>query len=210
MRPRERDRPRGRRRPSPVDTVLNPQLPTAPQTTTPTGEITGPVSPVDEVLGGGEVTATPENPWVNPFMEVYEATEAGALRRLDKRQKAMQESFAHRGGYFGGKHAIAQGEMEAETGAYLDQLLAQTQLGASERQYEDWKFAEGQKMNLMNLIPLLLGTGTFENIVQMPGQGAGSMLGSLLGMGAGSVLGPMGGAVGSGIGENIVGGKGGN
>jgi hypothetical protein len=183
---------RNRRR-RPIDEVLGGGLPTSPATTT---------TPVDEVLsdGGGETTTTEENPWVNPFMEVYEATEAGALRRLDKRQMEMSKKFAHRGGYFGGKHAIAQGEMEAETGAYLDQLLAQTSLGASERQYQDWQRARGETMNLMNLLPLLLGTESFENIVQMPGQDAGSMLGSLLGMGAGAFTGGLGSGLGTSMG----------
>lgn len=200
-----------RRRQRPIDAVLGP--PSQPASTP--GPVTGSDSPIDAllgegVLGEGEVTASEENPWVNPFMEVYEATEAGALRRLDKRQKKMSESFAHRGGYFGGEHAIAQGEMEAETGSYLDKLLAETSLGASERQYEDWKFAESQKMGLMNLIPTLLGSETFQNIVQMPGQGKGGGVGNIAGGVAGSVLGPAGAAVGSGIGENIVGGKGDN
>lgn len=198
---------RNRRR-RPLDQVLNPELPTSPQATATVRTGGGVTDPVDEVLsddggnGGGE-----ENPWVNPFMEVYEATEAGALRRLDKRQEAMSKSFAHRGGYFGGKHAIAQGEMEAETGAYLDKLLAETQLGASERQYQDWQRGRSETMNLMNLLPLLLGTDTFQNIVQMPGQGKGGAVGNVLGAGAGSILGPMGGAIGSNIGGNIGGGK---
>lgn len=180
---------RNRRR-RPIDQLLSPDLPTSPATTATggvgtTGQITSPIDTVlDDTGGNGGDEA---NPWVNPFMEVYETTKAGALQNLEEMQKKMAESFAHRGGYFGGKHAIAQGEMAAETGTALDQLLAQTELGASERQYEDWKFAEGQKMNLMNLIPALLGTGTFENIVQMPGQSAGSMLGSILGMGAGGL-----------------------
>ena len=165
------------------------------------------LSPVDEVLGVDEAPVSEENPWVNPFMEVYEKTKVGAMENLEEMQKSMAERFAHRGGYFGGKHAVAQGEMAAETGTALDQLLAQTELGASEKQYEDWKRARGETMGLMNLIPTLLGTESFQNIVQ-PGQEKGGGLGSLAGGAAGSVLGPMGGAVGSGIGEKIVGGKG--
>ena len=204
---------RNRRR-RPIDQVLNPSLPTAPLTTgggerasIPGGEPSP--APIDTVLGGGETTGGNENPWVNPFMEVYEATEAGALRRLDKRQKEMAEKFAHKGGYFGGEHAIAQGEMEAETGAYLDKLLAETSLGASERQYQDWQRGRGEIMSLLNLIPMLLGTETTMPFIQERGPGAGGILGSLLGAGAGSILGPMGGAIGSGIGGNIMGGKGG-
>jgi len=181
-----------RHRRRPLDRILNPQLPTSPATST---------GPVDEVLGedggngGGET-----NPWVNPFMEVYKKTKAGAMTNLADIQKQMGESFAHKGGYFGGKHAIAQGETAARTGTALDQLLAQTELGASERQYQDWQRAENQKMGLMNLIPMLLGTDTFQNIVQMPGQGAGSLIGSLLGIGAGSFAGGAGSAMGSNVG----------
>jgi hypothetical protein len=51
----------------------------------------------------------------------------------------------------------------------------------------------------MNLIPALLGTGTFENIVQMPGMGAGGLLGNLLGTGAGAFTGGLG----TGLGEKI-------
>ena len=207
MMPRE-DRRQGRKRP--LDQILNPQLPTSPATggVGTTGQITG---PVDEVLaddggnGGGET-----NPWVNPFMEVYETTKAGSLQNLEEMQKKMAESFAHKGGYFGGKHAISQSDVATKTGTFLDQLLAETELGATKMQYEDWKRAEDQKMNLLNIIPLLLGTESFENIVSQPGQGKGGALGSLAGAGAGSILGPMGGAVGSGMGENIMGGKGGN
>lgn len=201
MMPRDGRQERRRRRP--IDAVLGSPRPSSPQGSDysvgiPKGEEK--LSPVDTVLGGGE-----KNPWVNPFMEVYEATEAGALGRLDKRQKEMAEKFAHRGGYFGGKHAIAQGEMEAETGAYLDKLLAETSLGASERQYQDWQRARGETMGLMNILPLILGTESFQNIVQMPQQGKGGGMGNILGGVAGSVLGPAGAAIGSGLGEKIVG-----
>jgi len=143
-------------------------------------------TPFEALLGGGEAPAGEENPWRNPFMEVYEKTKVGALENLADIQKQMGESFAHRGGYFGGKHAISQGKVAAETGTALDQLLAETELGASERQYEDWKRAENQKMGLLGLIPTLLGTEGFENIVQMPGQSKGGGLGSLAGGAAGS------------------------
>ena len=194
-----------RRRQRPIDAVLGP--PSQPASTP--GPVTGSDSPIDAllgegVLGEGEAIASEENPWVNPFMEVYEKTKVGALENLADIQKQMGESFAHHGGYFGGKHAIAQGETAARTGTYLDQLLAETELGASERQYEDWKFAESQKMGLMNLIPTLLGSETFQNIVQMPGQGKGGGLGNIAGGAAGSVLGPMGGAIGSDLGGKVV------
>lgn len=195
-----------RRRQRPIDAVLNPQLPALPQTTgtvTSPGTITGPVSPIDEVLGGGEVTTGEENPWVNPFMEVYEKTKTGAMANLADIQKQMSESFAHRGGYFGGKHAISQANVATKTGTFLDQLLAETELGASERQYEDWKFAEGQKMNLMNLLPLLLGTNTFENLVPMLGQGKGGAAGSAAGGLLGSFLGPVGTAAGTAAGSAL-------
>lgn len=203
--PRGEDRFNRRRRP--IDQVLSPDLPTSPVTTSTTGQITG---PIDEVLGGGDNGGGETNPWVNPFMEVYETTKAGAMRNLEEMQKDMAERFAHKGGYFGGKHAIGQGEMAAETGAFLDQLLAQTSLGASERQYQDWQRARGETMNLMNLIPILLGAQTTTPFVQQPSQGKGGALGNIAGFGAGSVLGPMGGAIGSNIGGNIAGGKGNN
>jgi len=206
MMPREDGR-HGRRRP--LDQILNPQLPTSPATpaTGGVGTTGGITSPVDEVLaddggnGGGET-----NPWVNPFMEVYEATKTGALKNLGDIQKQMSEGFAHRGGYFGGKHAIAQADVASKTGTFLDKLLAETSLGASERQYEDWKRGRGEIMGLLNLIPTLLGTESFENIVSQPGQGKGGALGSLAGAGAGSVLGPMGATIGSETGSRIKGG----
>ena len=195
--PRHYGRTGGRRRP--LDQILNPELPTSPVTTdsgtvTGPGTITGPVTPIDEVLGDGDGDGGDENPWVNPFMEVYEKTKAGALTNLADIQKQMSESFAHRGGYFGGKHAVSQGEVAARTGSYLDQLLAETELGATQMQYEDWKRGRSETMNLMNLIPLLLGSETFQNIIQMPGPGVGESIGDILGSFAGGV----GGAVGKG------------
>jgi len=166
---------RNRRR-RPLDQILNPQLPTSPLTTGDGGQVSipggePPLTPLDDVLddtggNGGGV----EDPWINPFMEVYETTEVAAMKRLEEMQKSMAESFAHRGGYFGGKHAIAQGEMAAKTGSYLDQLLAETKMGATEKSYEAWRESRGEFMNLISLIPSLIGSETFENIIQMPGK----------------------------------------
>ena len=177
-------------------------------------------SPVDKVLGGkggggkegnrGDPwggTVTSFRPGPDPYMDVYKTAKAGAMTNLEEMQMKMAESFAHKGGYFGGTHAIAQGEMAAETGAYLDQLLAETSLEASKRKEADWLRAREETMSLANLIPTLLNTELFQTIVQQPGQGKGGGLGTIAGGAAGSVLGPMGGAIGSGIGENIVGGK---
>ena len=177
--PRHYERTGERKRP--LDQILNPELPTSPQATETIGTIDTITDPIEEVLGNGD----DENPWVNPFMEVYEATKAGALTNLADIQSQIGKSFAHRGGYFGGKHSITQGEVAARTGSYLDQLLAETQLGASEREYEDWKRARGETMNLANLIPLLLGTDTFENIVSEAGPGVAELLAGIAGNYAG-------------------------
>lgn len=203
--PRHYGRTGGRKRP--LDQILNPELPTSPQATETIGTIDTITDPIEEVLGSGDGSGDDENPWVNPFMEVYERTKAGALTNLADIQSQIGKSFAHRGGYFGGTHAIAQGDVAAKTGSYLDQLLAETQLGATEKEYEEWVRARGETLSIANLIPMLLNSETFQNIVQMPGQGKGGALGSLAGAGAGSVLGPMGATIGSGVGENIMGGK---
>ena len=163
-----------------------------------------PATPATTTAATTPATATEEeSPWVNPFMEVYETTEAGAMERLRKMQDEMAKRFAHRGGYFGGRHAISQAEMAEETGRSLDQLLAQVSLGATEQQYEDWLRGRQEMMSLVSLIPALLGTQTTTPIVEMPQQGAGGLLGNLLGFGAGSFLGPMGGAAGAEIGGRI-------
>lgn len=59
---------------------------------------------------------------------VYETTEAGAMETLEKLQKGMSERFAHRGGYFGGEHAISQAELARGTGTDLNQILANLML----------------------------------------------------------------------------------
>ncbi len=146
----------------------------------------------DEVLDGGNGDESEENPYLDQFMEVYEATKVGELANLADIQKQMSESFAHKGGYFGGKHAIAQSNLAAKSKNYLDQLLAETQLDASERQYEDWKRAREETMNLANLIPLLLDTEMFENIVSEAGPGASELLAGILGEYAGGVGGGKG------------------
>jgi len=151
-------------------------------------------------LGGGEAETSP---WVNPFMEVYETTKAGAMKNLEDIQKQMGEAFAHKGGYFGGKHAISQAETAAKTGSYLDQLLAETSLGASEREYEDWQRARQEQFMPMNLINMLLGSQTTMPIVQQPSQGKGGAAGSTLGGLAGSFLGPLGTAAGTAAGSAI-------
>lgn len=167
----------------------------------PSGPVTPqPTSPVDAVLGGGEAETSP---WVNPFMEVYETTKAGAMQNLEEMQKGMAERFAHRGGYFGGKHAIGQAEMATKTGTALDELLAKTSLGASEREYQDWLRARGEQFAPLDMLGMLLGQDTFENIVQQPGQGKGGGAGSTLGSLAGSFLGPLGAAAGGAAGEAI-------
>jgi len=59
---------------------------------------------------------------------VYETTEAGAMETLEKLQKGMAEKFAHRGGYFGGEHAMSQAELARGTGTDLNQILANLML----------------------------------------------------------------------------------
>jgi len=60
--------------------------------------------------------------------DVYEATKAGAMENLADLQKQMGESFAHRGGYFGGRHALAQSKLAEQTANPLNQLLGQLNL----------------------------------------------------------------------------------
>lgn len=75
-------------------------------------------------LVGGEFA-----PQGQAFREaVYQPVEERALTNLEKAQKMLGEKFAHRGGFFGGKHAIAQGEMGAQVLNPLSELLANLNL----------------------------------------------------------------------------------
>lgn len=160
----------------------------------------GRAQPLDRILNPrGRRAGTPGapqepstvNPWVNPFMEVYETTKTGAMKNLEEMQKDMAERFAHRGGYFGGEHAIGQAEMATKTGTALDQLLAKTSLGASERAYQDWLRARQETMMPFNMISPLLGQQTTQPLItQQPSSwGAiasaiGPALGAAIGKGA--------------------------
>ena len=118
--------------------------------------------PLDDILG-------PESPWLNPFMEVYETTKEGAMTNLEEQQMLLAKKFAHRGGYFGGEHAVAQSKLAAETGQFLDKLLAEVSLGATEAEYKEWVRARGEFMSLVNILPVLLGTESFQNIIGQEG-----------------------------------------
>ena len=120
----------------------------------------GTTTPMDTILDTERI-----NPWTNPFMEVYETTKAGAMKNLEEMQKAMSERFAHRGGYFGGKHAISQAELGEKTGTALDQLLSQVSLGASEREYQDWLRARQETMMPFSMISPLLGAQTTQPLI---------------------------------------------
>ena len=50
------------------------------------------------------------------------------MQNLADLQKQMGESFAHRGGYFGGQHALAQAKLAERTASPLNQLLGQLNL----------------------------------------------------------------------------------
>ena len=156
----------------PLDKILNPVAPKIPGTTTQPG------------MPGTPQEPSTVNPWVNPFMEVYETTKTGAMKNLEEMQKSMSERFAHRGGYFGGKHSIAQAELGEKTGTALDQLLAQTSLGASERAYQDWVRARQETMMPFNMISPLLGAQTTQPLItqsQSPWGGIASAIGPALG-----------------------------
>ena len=165
----------------PLDKILNPATPRITGTAGPLtpgtpqvplgGQITGigergigppPSSLLDTMVGRIE---RQENPWTNPFMEVYETTKAGAMKNLEEMQKEMAERFAHRGGYFGGKHAISQAELGEKTGTALDQLLSQVSLGASERAYQDWLRARQETMMPFSMISPLLGAQTTQPLI---------------------------------------------
>lgn len=123
-------------------------------------ESMGVTTPMDTILDTDRIS-----PWTSPFMEVYETTKAGAMKNLEEMQKDMAERFAHRGGYFGGKHAIGQAELGEKTGTALDQLLSQVSLGASEREYQDWLRARQETMMPFNMISNLLGAQTTQPLV---------------------------------------------
>lgn len=56
--------------------------------------------------------------------QVYDATKNQVMQDLLEQQKLMSENFSHRGGYFGGQHAMAQGKMGADTMSNLTRQLA--------------------------------------------------------------------------------------
>jgi len=183
----------------PTQPPTTPQIPpTLPGLSTGTGILGGETPPgisgidaIADLLGtpGIATPGTPQepsvvNPWENPFMEVYETTKTGAMKNLEEMQKKMQESFAHRGGYFGGQHAIAQAELGEKTGTALDQLLSQVSLGASERAYQDWLRARQETMMPFNMVGPLLGQQTTQPLVtQQPSAwgGIASAIGPALG-----------------------------
>ena len=76
-------------------------------------------------LVGGEFA-----PQGQAFREaVYQPVEERALTNLERASKGLGERFAHRGGFFGGKHAIAQGEMGERVLSSLSEVLANLNLG---------------------------------------------------------------------------------
>lgn len=60
--------------------------------------------------------------------QVYRPVEERAFTNLERAQNMLGERFAHRGGFFGGRHAIAQGEMAAQTLNPLSQILTNLNL----------------------------------------------------------------------------------
>jgi hypothetical protein len=108
---------------------------------------------------------------------VYDPTKTEALRNLESSQQKMATQFGHRGGYFGGAHAIGQGEMATRTQNALSQLLGGMQqqaykediglkTSAYDKAYQDWVRARSETMAPLNLLPTMLGKQTTENVVQ--------------------------------------------
>jgi hypothetical protein len=108
---------------------------------------------------------------------VYDPTKTEALRNLESSQQKMATQFGHRGGYFGGAHAIGQGEMATGTQNALSQLLGGMQqqaykediglkTSAYDKAYQDWVRARSETMAPLNLLPTMLGKQTMENVVQ--------------------------------------------
>lgn len=64
--------------------------------------------------------------------DVYKATETEAMKRLTDLQDIIANRFVNTGGFFGGKHAIAQGKAAADIGTSLDKLLAELNLAGFE------------------------------------------------------------------------------
>jgi len=60
--------------------------------------------------------------------DVYESTKTGAMQSLEDMQQQMAESFAQRGGYFGGHHAMAQSMLGERVGTSLNEILANLNL----------------------------------------------------------------------------------
>lgn len=95
------------------------------------------------------------SPYSEPFRkQVYEATREEALANLERMQKEMARRFAHTGGYFGGKHALAQAELARGTGLDLAKLLAELNLRGLEQDVAS-RFQAGT--GLSGLAPLLTG-----------------------------------------------------
>lgn len=60
--------------------------------------------------------------------QVYEPTREEALLNLERAQKEMARKFASKGGYFGGRHALAEAELARGTLSDLNRLLGELQL----------------------------------------------------------------------------------
>lgn len=60
--------------------------------------------------------------------EVYGATKTKAMDLLGEMQKGLAEKFTHRGGFFGGTHAMAQSDLARGVGQDLNEILANLNL----------------------------------------------------------------------------------
>jgi len=156
----------------PIDpNIIDPNPPVIPDDVVPDDVVPDDVVP-DDVVPDDVVpddviddVLEDESPWVNPFMKVYETTKEGAMTNLEEQQMLLAKKFAHHGGYFGGEHAVSQSKLAAETGQFLDKLLAEVSLGATEAEYKEWVRARGEFMSLVNILPVLLGTESFQNLI---------------------------------------------
>lgn len=104
--------------------------------------------------------------------KVYEPTKEEAFVNLERAQKEMARKFASQGGYFGGKHALAEAELARGTISDLNRLLAELELrGYEEDIASKFRAAEGMRRVPSELRGL--EWGDIEALAQLGGRERG-------------------------------------
>jgi hypothetical protein len=95
----------------------------------------------------GDVLAGKYAPQGQAFQsDVYNATREGAIKELEEEQKRAAQTFAQRGGYFGGKHSTYQSNLADKTLTGLNQTLANLNLSGYQADQAN-RLAAGQGLS---------------------------------------------------------------